>query len=388
MKGVGSQYVNEGKLVPEVPEDDGIVSQAMSAKWAKQAGGPAGDEHHNLVVAPSLIASMRFPVGSTQDSYIESVAEATAAEPDGEHGIKADKERVAMERVISFRSDAARAGDAVVGPLQTGATPKGHGQAGVNQQAVESGHIIAFDPTAGSMGVRACEDGTAPGLKVGTGPQLDVGWAPAIAYEDDRGPQERDEPEVGHYFTTRVLRDSHTENQVGIKDGDLCDTPGAVSFGKAVHTTGYQGDRVVGEGDVHPALAAEGGNNGRGPGALMTFTETSGALHTALNTSAGDGNDERVIKHGMAVRRLTPVECERLQGFPDGWTCMCGVVEEVLAERGIDESAWRRSRFTSLKLDELETRCRCSDSSRYKALGNAVTVDVIHWIARRLRAQL
>ena len=49
------------------------------------------------------------------------------------------------------------------------------------------------------------------------------------------------------------------------------------------------------------------------------------------------------------VRRLTPVECERLQGFPDGWT----------------EPAR-------------------SDSARYKALGNAVTVNTVGWILRRI----
>lgn len=47
------------------------------------------------------------------------------------------------------------------------------------------------------------------------------------------------------------------------------------------------------------------------------------------------------------IRRLTPVECERLQGFPDGWT------ESV------------------------------SDTQRYKCLGNAVTVNVIEAIAKR-----
>jgi len=48
------------------------------------------------------------------------------------------------------------------------------------------------------------------------------------------------------------------------------------------------------------------------------------------------------------VRRLTPVECERLQGFPDGWTA--GV----------------------------------SDTQRYKQLGNAVTVNVAKWIGERI----
>ena len=52
---------------------------------------------------------------------------------------------------------------------------------------------------------------------------------------------------------------------------------------------------------------------------------------------------------GYGVRRLTPVECERLQSFPDGWT----------------EPA-------------------VSDSARYKAMGNAVTVNVVRWILGRL----
>ncbi len=51
-----------------------------------------------------------------------------------------------------------------------------------------------------------------------------------------------------------------------------------------------------------------------------------------------------------AVRRLTPTECERLQGFPDGWTDLG------------------------------------PDSRRYAALGDAVTVPVAEWIGRRLAA--
>ena len=61
------------------------------------------------------------------------------------------------------------------------------------------------------------------------------------------------------------------------------------------------------------------------------------------------------VAHGMNVRRLTPRECERLQGFPDDWT-QIGTQEKPTA-----------------------------DSHRYKQLGNAVTVNVAQWIARRVR---
>jgi DNA (cytosine-5)-methyltransferase 1 len=65
----------------------------------------------------------------------------------------------------------------------------------------------------------------------------------------------------------------------------------------------------------------------------------------------------------MQVRRLTPVECERLQGFPDGYTAI----------------PWRRG-----KLDAFITGDECPDGPRYKALGNSWAVPCVAWIARRL----
>jgi len=70
---------------------------------------------------------------------------------------------------------------------------------------------------------------------------------------------------------------------------------------------------------------------------------------------------------GSSARRLTPLECERLQGFPDGWTCLCQPLE--VYQDAPDDAA---------------TRCRCADSPRYRALGNAVTVNTVEWLLRRL----
>lgn len=61
------------------------------------------------------------------------------------------------------------------------------------------------------------------------------------------------------------------------------------------------------------------------------------------------------------VRRLTLLECERLQGFPDGWTF---------------------ERFDEKK----QVVVPQADSSRYKQMGNAVAVPVIDWIIKRLVA--
>lgn len=77
------------------------------------------------------------------------------------------------------------------------------------------------------------------------------------------------------------------------------------------------------------------------------YDGTSNALRTA--NGGRDGMGVGGVHWGMQVRRLTPTECERLQGFPDGWTA------------------------------------GFSDSTRYRMLGNAVCVNVSEWIARRIK---
>ncbi|GAI13874.1 unnamed protein product [marine sediment metagenome] len=62
------------------------------------------------------------------------------------------------------------------------------------------------------------------------------------------------------------------------------------------------------------------------------------------------------------IRRLTPTECERLQGFPDGWT-----------EWGIDRDG---------------KKVRVSDTQRYKVLGNAVSVPVITFLGNLILRSL
>ena len=73
-------------------------------------------------------------------------------------------------------------------------------------------------------------------------------------------------------------------------------------------------------------------------------------ISPTVNTMQGGNRQPFVASENMQIRRLTPVECERLQGFPDGWT----VVENT------------------------------SDSQRYKMCGNAVTVNVIRDIMEKI----
>ena len=110
-------------------------------------------------------------------------------------------------------------------------------------------------------------------------------------------------------------------------------------------------------GGVTHSLTAEGhdaGEDGTGRGTpIIAFSHTQGldCQPSELVTPTVRVCDGGAVSGPAAqVRRLTPVECERLQGFPDNWT---------------DGQA---------------------DSARYKQMGNAVAVPVVEWIMRRLVA--
>ena len=128
--------------------------------------------------------------------------------------------------------------------------------------------------------------------------------------------------------TLTATGDRFTNNATMVLDG--YDEP--IAFGRSVNTTGYQGDVVVGDGDVAPTLSHGSGNNGGGGGCL-------------------------IHRRGMGLRRLTPLECERLQGFPDGWT----------------QIPWNG-----------KAAAECPDTFRYAACGNSMAVPVMHWIGRRI----
>jgi len=109
--------------------------------------------------------------------------------------------------------------------------------------------------------------------------------------------------------------------------------------------------------DAWPTLRAEGGGQAV---AYRKATRPHGAEGSGLeaerwevadlhDTLTGHGTTTAsAVMEGVQVRRLTPLECERLQGFPDGWTA------------GL------------------------SDSARYRTLGNAVAVPVAQWIAAQI----
>lgn len=88
--------------------------------------------------------------------------------------------------------------------------------------------------------------------------------------------------------------------------------------------------------------------------------EIGNDVGNALRASGGGGDNAHALVNS-SVRRLTPTECERLQGFPDDYTLI----------------PWRG-----------RVRGLCPDGPRYKAIGNSKAVPVIRWIGQRLLLQI
>lgn len=105
---------------------------------------------------------------------------------------------------------------------------------------------------------------------------------------------------------------------------------------------------------------------GQNPGALVPAFQNTGHgwwneadRAATVRTPEGSGSKEATLVAQLGVRRLTPVECERLMGFPDDYT--------RVPYRG--------------KAPEL-----CPDGPRYKALGNSMVTYVMRWIGSRIDA--
>lgn len=115
-----------------------------------------------------------------------------------------------------------------------------------------------------------------------------------------------------------------------------------------------------------------GTNPGYQNGVLMNWDGTQTA--PTLTSNNADGSQRMPDKEHFncvigedsmetVVRRLTPTECERLQGFPDGWT---------------DIGEW---------VDTKGKVRKTSDSARYKALGNSIALPFWFYLLRRISAQ-
>ena len=98
-----------------------------------------------------------------------------------------------------------------------------------------------------------------------------------------------------------------------------------------------------------------------------TLSAGASGVEPTVYDARGNGNGATsptlTGDHQMTVRRLTPLECERLQGYPDGWT---------------DIGEWT---------DSKGKKRQTTDTARYKALGNSIALPFWFWLLRRISAQ-
>jgi DNA (cytosine-5)-methyltransferase 1 len=129
--------------------------------------------------------------------------------------------------------------------------------------------------------------------------------------------------------------------------------------------------RITGPLDVSPTVVARFGTGGNNvplvnkettaitfqPGNLCREAGAEPSTTTTTTLKASSGDQMPHVAQSMAVRRLTPRECERLQGFPDDWSLI----------------SWKGK-----PVDQ------CPDGPRYKACGNSMAVPVMRWIGSRI----
>jgi DNA (cytosine-5)-methyltransferase 1 len=125
--------------------------------------------------------------------------------------------------------------------------------------------------------------------------------------------------------------------------------------------------------DVSVTLRSQQG--GEGVGVAFTASDRSnkaawegdisGTINCQMNSESS--NLQMGVRENLTVRRLTPIECERLQGFPDNWTS-----EKM--ELILEGNEWKATGKV----------VKQADGPRYKQMGNAVTVNVAEWIGKQI----
>jgi len=216
------------------------------------------------------------------------------------------------------------------------------------------------------------EDGTGRGTPIiGTFEQNSMAGRGTLGYDEDAKVSKPVKPQSDHQMLVEKRREGFTPSGYGeyVRGcGTLRKAGGDVGPGSDVPITSNDVKAVaqnqrgeVRTSDVHPQLTCGGGKPGEGYPCVAFQSKQSSTsqgpsfdeVPPSLDVAKAGGMSTQI---GMTVRRLTPVECCRLQGFPDTW------------------------------LDVEYKGKPLSDSARYRMLGNAVAVPVARWIGERILA--
>ena len=297
-------------------------------------GCPRGSGHHpsEVLFEPESLRRDITPSRETREGVTGSSEDGAGVgsshwEGSGVHPSLASANKgsggIAMSNQELFSQGGAGLVPEVVGTLSDGA----HNGGGLNGQDAYTGRIIpvksqttipvAFHPTQDPI---SSDDGTTHAMGTGSGQGCST---VAVAFD-----------------TTQVTSAANYSNP---KPGDPCHPiasgghPPAVAFN--IYGGSKRKDRPTGGFYFEPADQSK---------SLDTFR--------GLDPTCSQGGT--CVATSMQVRRLTPTECERLQGFPDSHTCI----------------PWRGKDAED-----------CQDGPRYKALGNSMAVPVMRWIGERIQ---
>ena len=213
------------------------------------------------------------------------------------------------------------------------------------------------------------------GFKLGNSEQ-----ARSIGYSEELAPTLNAEcggnkPAVAYSFDSLASNSMKSTNpNSGCREVEIAKTldttspdPSKNQGGIAILDMSHANDVIRECGDVVPTLQSRmetGGNQ-----VPLTFQQNGFGDYKQADVASSckqrDYKDSTDLcnQYGI-VRRLTPMECERLQGFPDGWT---------------DIGAWTDEKGKVHK--------ESSDSARYKALGNSIALPPWKWVLKRICAQ-
>ena len=170
---------------------------------------------------------------------------------------------------------------------------------------------------------------------------------------------ERDTHAVAHaFYSTGGTHGLNSQPEVSpaIKVGSALGIPSPPAVAFTVDMQACKGNANVGDGSVSPTLCKPSGNDVH---AIAVAPSLTASNDPSRSPQSSEVTQQVAAVHAatMTVRRLTPRECERLQGFPDDWTLIP-----------------YRNKPADL----------CPDGPRYKALGNSMAVPCMRWIGERI----
>jgi DNA (cytosine-5)-methyltransferase 1 len=343
----------------------GNISPTVTSKWKTGYGGPSGsNETGNMVYAPTVIDRAAFNQGENAqyEPRIETGETMSSLVAKGPHAVAQPIPVLAGEHPQKGVSiDVCPTLPAAMGmggghtPLvphpvaqpiafkvRGGCEGGGKGYLGQEEQAftisATQDQQIA-QPMAIDWRTAQVDQGITQTLKT----DLAKMSGPCIAVDTYN--------QTINEHTTQTIRSKSDTDSIG--SGIV---PKAAAFivakGAQSRTIGYREENA-------PTLVADSGNS-HAVMQPMAFDWQSGGDMRGMNLQEKTQLQRcqtPAVMHSMAIRRLTPKECERLQGFPDDWT---------------------KIPYRNKEADQ------CPDGPRYKACGNSMAVPVMRWIGERI----